>query len=459
MLTKDKKAHFIGIGGIGMSGIAQLLLAQGFCVSGSDLKSSGLTEKLSRLGAQVFIGHNAGNVQGKDLVIYSAAIPGHNPELKAAVSLDIPVWTRAELLAQLANQKKSIAVTGAHGKTTTTSLISHLLATAGLGPTVCVGAELFNLNSNALLGQGDYFVMEADESDGSFLRYQPLYSVVTNIDREHLDYYRDLEHIRENFLKFMNNTKKAGTVFCCQDDSGLMELAHSLDRRVFSYGLSAEADISAQGIKLQDNQARFECLYQGRCLGELSLQIPGRHNVSNALAAIALGLEIGLEFKIIHQGLSSYNGTKRRLQLKLREKNILIFDDYAHHPTEIRASLEALKNFKYKRMLAIFQPHRYTRTKFLLEDFGRCFQGVDYLIITDIYAASEAPIKGVHAQSICQKAKTAQVKNVLFLPKFKIVEHLLDVIRPGDLVAVLGAGDIGGVADALAEQLQGAHPF
>lgn len=459
MFANKERVHLVGIGGIGMSGIAQLLLAQGAQVSGSDLKHSPLIEKLKGLGAEIFIGHSSSNVHNADLVVYSSAVGQDNPELLAAHSRGIAVLRRAQALDALANQKKAIAVTGAHGKTTTTSLISHILVNCGLKPTVCVGGELFSLDGNALLGEGQYFVLEADESDGSFLTLNPLYSVVTNIDREHLDYYRDLEHIAQTFQKYMSNTKDEGCIFFCQDDPNLARIARSLDKRIFSFGLTPEADIFAKDIKIKGASSRFSCIYQDRNLGEVILQIPGRHNICNALAAVAVGLEVGLEFKPIQDTLASYGGVRRRLQLKLDEKDVLIFDDYAHHPTEIRATLEALKNFKHKRILAVFQPHRYTRTKFLMEEFGSCFKGVDYLIITDIYAASEAPIAGVSAKGICQKAQEAKIKNVRFLSKEDILEHLLKEIQPGDLVAIMGAGDITRIADALAKRFKGAPAF
>ncbi len=453
------RVHFIGIGGIGMSGLAQLLLAQGLRVSGSDLKHSQLIEKLKCLGADIVIGHAAANIKDAKLVIYSSAIKQDNPELAAAYSRKITVLSRAEALAVLANQKQSIAVTGAHGKTTTTSLISHLLVKSGCQPTVCIGGELFSLNGNAFLGTGHYFVLEADESDGSFLSFNPLYSVVTNVDREHLDYYRNLEDIKAGFLKFMDNTRREGCIFFCQDDLLLVRMAAALDKRSFSYGLSSGADIFAQDIKMQDGLTQFNCVYRGQMLGEIFVRIPGRHNIYNALAAAALGLELGLDFSSIQDGLGSYQGVRRRLELKLKEKDLLIFDDYAHHPTEIRATLEALRDFRHKRLLAVFQPHRYTRTKFLIDDFGNCFRGVDSLIITDIYSANEAAIKGVSAETICQKAREAEIQDVRFLPKEDILGYLLKKIQPGDLIVVMGAGDIGSVADALVKRLKRQHPL
>ncbi len=455
MFSSKEKVHLIGIGGIGMSGIAQLLLSSGCEVSGSDLKHSALIEKLRSRGAEISIGHSASNIKGADKVIYTSALRENNPELQAARRLRLPALVRAEALALLANQKKTVAVTGAHGKTTTSSLISHLLVKCGLKPTVCVGGELFSLNGNAFLGKGNFFVLEADESDASFLSLHPLYSLVTNIDCEHMDYYRDLNHIIATFRKFMQHTKEEGLLFCCQDDLRLMQLGRSLKKKLFSFGLSAEADVFAQGIKMREAFSQFNCVYQGKVLGEIRLEISGEHNISNALGAIAVGLEAGLDFASIGRALASYKGVRRRMELKLREKDILIFEDYAHHPTEIQATIKALKNFPHKRILLAFQPHRYTRTKFLINEFGRCFRGTDRLILTDIYAASEPPIEGVTAENICRKAREAGIKDVRFLPKEDILEHLVKEIQPGDLIAILGAGDIGSIADALAKRIKG----
>jgi len=454
MFEAENKVHLIGIGGIGMSGIAQLLLAQGLKVSGSDLKDSQLIEKLRSLGIKVYIGHSASNVKGADKVVYTPAVSQDNPELQAARSLTGAVLTRAQALAELANQKKTIAVTGAHGKTTTSSLISHMLAKCGLNPTVCVGGELFSLNGNALLGQGGYFVLEADESDGSLVTLNPFYSVVTNIDREHLDYYRNLDHIKETFRQFMENTQDEGMLFCCQDDAELIKIANSLQKNLLTFGLSGDSDITAFNIKMQERLSQFDCIYQRKTLGRIHLETPGEHNISNSLAAVAVGLKLGIDFSSIQGALASYEGVRRRMELKLREKDILIFEDYAHHPTEIKATIKALKNFPHKRIIVAFQPHRYTRTKSLIDDFGRCFKDVDYLIITDIYAASEAPIAGVSAETICQKAHEAGVKRVEFMPKQNILKHLFDEIGHGDLVAILGAGDIGGIAGELAEKIK-----
>lgn len=453
-MLKSKRIHLIGIGGIGMSGIAQLLLAQGLKISGSDLKDSQLIDKLRGLGIKIYIGHCASNVEDADKIIYTLAVSQNNPELQAARSKGLDVITRAEALAELANQKKTIAISGAHGKTTTASLIAHLLTKCGINPTVCVGGELFSLGGNAFLGNGGYFVLEADESDGSLLTLTPFYSVLTNIDREHLDYYQDLSHIQNTFRKFMQNTQDDGLLFCCYDDKELMKIANSLQKNLLTFGLSRDSDIFAENIKMQECLSQFDCIYYGELLGKMNIEAPGRHNISNALAAIAVGLKLGIDFAAIGEALASYKGVRRRMELKLRENGILIFEDYAHHPTEIKATIMALKNFPHKRIIVVFQPHRYTRTKFLIDDFGRCFKEADYLIVTEIYAASEDPIAGISASTISEKAHEAGVKRTEFLPKNNIVEHLLNEIKAGDLIAILGAGDIGSIASDLVKEIK-----
>ncbi|MFH1045429.1 MAG: UDP-N-acetylmuramate--L-alanine ligase [Candidatus Omnitrophota bacterium] len=454
MFSNQKKVHLMGIGGIGMSGIAQILLAQGCRVSGCDVKASSLTEKLQQLGANIVIGHAPDHLDDVEVLVYSSAIAKDNPELVGAYARNLVVLWRAQALALLANQKKTISVTGAHGKTTTSSMIAHILAKCNLKPTICVGGELFSLNGNAFRGESNYFVLEADESDGSFLHLAPLYSVVTNIDREHLDYYRDLEHICATFRAFLSNTRKEGAIFFCQDDPMLSKVVSSLGITALGYGFSADAAVTARDIVVESGRSRFTFFEREKALGEVTLEIPGRHNISNALAAIAVGLKIGLDFSAICQALTSFKGVRRRMELKLREKGILVFEDYAHHPTEIKVTLEALKTFGPKRILAVFQPHRYSRTKFLLPEFGRCFAGVDQLIVTDIYAASETPIAGISGRCVCQEAEKAKVREVFFLPKQEIVAHLLGQLRPGDLVAIMGAGDIGNLSNVLAEAVK-----
>jgi len=449
-----KHVHLIGIGGIGMSGIAHLLLKNGAKVSGSDLKDGPILAELRALGCKVYIGHSPENAKSADVVVYSSAIKEDNPEMQEAKRNGITVMQRAQMLAELMLDKKVLTVTGAHGKTTVTSLASHLLIEAGFSPTVAIGGILRNLDSNASLGSGDYFVAEADESDGSFLYYKPDYSIITNIDYEHLDYYRDFANIVDTFRKFLDNTKEGGCVFCCGDDTNLKNILRDYKRRFLLFGLSGGSDIYADNISIKGLASRFDCLRKGKRIDTFRLSLGGRHNVSNALAVIAVGLELGIKVDLIKNSLASYQGAKRRLQTKLDYKGIRVLDDYGHHPTEIQATLSALSYVSHSRIIAVFQPHRFSRTKFLLEDFGRSFKEADYVIITDIYPASEPPIAGITGRSVYDKIKMNGHKEVHFLPKEEIVKHLTHIARPGDLIITLGAGDITRISDELAEAIK-----
>jgi UDP-N-acetylmuramate--alanine ligase len=452
----NKHYHLIGIGGIGMSGIAQLLLRSSITVSGSDLKDSKITQDLKRQGAQVFIGHNPENIKGADLIIYSSAIKEGNPEIIEAKRQGIPLIKRAQALADLMKDKAVITVTGSHGKTTTASLISYLLLEAGLFPTVAIGGILRNIDTNASLGEGEFFVAEADESDGSFLYYQPKYSVITNIDREHLDYYKEFKNEIETFREFVNKTKKDGCVFCCGDDANLKNILSDYKNRYLLFGLEASSHIYPKNIQLEGLMSEFDCFYRNKFIDRFRLALGGRHNISNALSVIALGLELGIGLESIKKALENYKGAKRRLEIKFSDRDLLVIDDYAHHPTEIRATLEATANLKRQRVVAIFQPHRYTRTQILLDEFSKSFDLADYIIITDIYPASEIPIEGISALSLVEKIKKySSAKVVVFMPKEEIASHILGMINPGDLVITLGAGDIVKVNDELVERLKG----
>jgi UDP-N-acetylmuramate--alanine ligase len=451
----QKYYHLIGIGGIGMSGIAQLLLACGCKVSGSDLKENRIIAELKKSGAQVFVGHASRNIQGAPTVVYSSAIKEDNPELQEARRLGLPLVRRAEALAELMQDKTVITVSGSHGKTTTTSLVSYLLLSAGLFPTVAIGGILKNINTNACLGNGKFFVAEADESDGSFLHYKPKYSIITNIDREHLDYYKNFENEVEAFKQFLNRTDPAGCVFCSGDDLNLMGILKSYRGKYILFGLKEAAQVYPKNIKLEGLASEFDCYFKDKFVARFNLALGGEHNISNALAVIALGIELGIDLKFIQKALFGYKGAKRRLEIKFQDDNYTVIDDYAHHPTEIQATLRAAANLRPARSLAIFQPHRYTRTQLLLDDFAKSFNAIDRLIITDIYAASEPPIPGVDSQLLCAKIKElAPGKSVDYLPKEKIVEHILGILKPGDQVITLGAGDIVKVSDELAEKLQ-----
>jgi len=438
-----------------MSGIAQLLLKSGFRVSGSDLKENFITQQLVNLGAEVFLGHRAQNISGQDVVIYSSAITEDNPEIRQAKISGIPLIKRAQVLAELMQQKTAITVAGSHGKTTTTSLISCMLLEAGLCPTVAIGGILNNIQTNACLGEGQFFVAEADESDGSFLSYAPDYSIITNIDREHLDYYRNFKNELAAFELFIKRTQPGGCVFACSDDLNLSDIMRLYEGKRIFFGLGASAEITAKNIVFNQLLSDFDVYLKGKFISHFHLALGGRHNISNALAVIGLGLELGIDLKHICSSLEGYQGAGRRLEVKFRSDQYLVIDDYAHHPSEIEATLAAIANLKVKRKIVVFQPHRYTRTQLLLNDFARSFAQADYLIITDIYAASEQPIEGVTAQGLLNKIKEFDPqKEVLYLAKENILPHILGMAREGDLVLTLGAGDIVKVSDALAQELK-----
>jgi len=450
----NKHYHFIGIGGIGMSGIAQLLLRAGATVSGSDVKESHATQELKALGARISIGHDAKNIDGAQVVVYSSAIKEDNPEFAVAKLKGILI-KRAQALAQLMRDKTVITVTGSHGKTTTTSLVSYLLLEAGLNPTAAIGGILRNIDNNAFLGSGKYFIAEADESDGSFLYYSPKYSIITNIDREHLDYYKTFEAEIRAFKEFIHKTEEGGCIFACSDDENLSDILKGYKFRRVLFGIERQADIYPKNIEMNGLSSDFDCYYQNKFVGRFHLALGGIHNISNSLAVIALGLELGIGLEFIKKTLSLYRGAKRRLEIKYQDDNFLLIDDYAHHPTEIKATLAAARNIKVKRMIAIFQPHRYTRTQLLLDEFSRSFDLADYVLITDIYAASEPSIEGVSAKKVHDKIKEhAPDKKVLYLPKERITEHILEIISPGDMVITIGAGDIVKISDELAEKLK-----
>lgn len=452
-LIPRKKVHFVGIGGVGMSALAQILLAQGYSVTGSDIKETKITRRLNGLGAVIFIGHKASNVKDVDVVVYSSCIKKDNCELKAAGSKRIKILHRAILLGLMMQDKYGIAVAGSHGKTTTTSLIALLLKLNQNKPGFAIGADVDILGGNAAYGTGRYFVAEADESDGSLKNLRPFYAVVTNIDREHLDYYRNLSHIIKTFSAFFNNIKDKGALFYCAEDKNIQKALKAYRGRRISYGFKQGCHVRAVRVRYQGMKCEFECLHKNQSFGKFKLNIPGKHNVLNALACIALAIELDIDRKIICRTLKCFKGADRRFQIKNRDNGILIIDDYAHHPTEITATLAAARSWKNKRVVGVFQPHRYSRTKFLKKEFGRCFVHADHVVITDIYAAHEAPIKGIAAKTIYEQIKQSGHKSVCFLPKEKIKEHLKSVVRSGDMLMLLGAGDIGRLAEELSQGL------
>lgn len=455
MIAGKHNAHFIGIGGIGMSGIASVLLKMGYGVSGSDLESNSLTEKLKKAGANIFKGHDGANISaGTEVVVYSSSINSANVEITEAKRRNIPMVKRAQVLAELLNCKKGIAVTGTHGKTTTTSLIAVMLENCGLDPTAIIGGEVALFGGNAKCGRSDYVVAEADESDGSFLYLKPLYSVITNIEMEHVDYYGTIEDSIASYAAFADNTKGAGTLFYNDDDQNIKKMLKGFrPRSLESFSGHKGADIYPYEVRMNGFRSSYLCVYKNEVLGRVYLSIPGLHNISNSLAAISVGLKLGLPFERIARSIQDFTGTKRRFHLRADSEGIMLIDDYAHHPTEIRAVLDACKNWKGKRLVVIFQPHRYSRTKFLADEFGRCFKGAHKLILTDIYAASEEPIEGVSSKMIYDRVKRHGPEDVVMIDKKDVAEHVMNTKRSGDMILVLGAGDIKDVANELSERL------
>jgi len=453
---KIRRIHFVGIGGIGMSGIAEVLLNQGYEVSGSDLRESEVTRRLASLGCEITYGHRKENVKDADVVVVSSAIRKGNPEVEAAEKRLIPVIPRAEMLAELMRMKRGIAIAGTHGKTTTTSLIATVLGAAGLDPTVVIGGKLNSLGSNAKLGQGEFLVAEADESDGSFLKLMPTIAVVTNIDPEHLDYYRKgIEEIKEAFLGFINRIPFYGLAVLCLDHPNVQSLIPRLKKRFTTYGLTTQADFRAKEISFDGLLTRFRVIQGQEEVGELQLRMPGLHNVYNALATVATAFELDIPFRVIQDALRHFAGIQRRFQIKGEKRGILIVDDYGHHPMEIQATLKAARTGWSRRIVAVFQPHRFTRTQALFQDFLTAFYDADILILTEIYPAGEDRIEGVEAKALFEGIREYGHKDVTFVAdKRQIVSHLLKVIEPGDLVITMGAGDIWQVADELVERLQ-----
>ncbi len=454
MLTY-KHFHFIGIGGIGMSGIAKLLLSLGYKVTGSDLKRSEITIQLEAQGAKVFYGHDPRNIEGAEVVVYSSAIKPDNPELIEAHKRGLKVVPRAEMLVEIMKLHRfNIVVAGAHGKTTTSSMIAAVLTASGLQPTVAVGGKVNGFSGNAWLGKREYLVAETDESDGSFLRMSADIAVVTNIDREHLDFYPDYQAIKRAFLEFLTRIKHKGCAILCIDDPGIREIISYVDRRTVTYGFSKNADLRAVVLK-SDKKSLFGVLYKENYLGEIGLNIPGVHNILNALAAISVGLELGVSFKDIAKGLSLFSGVRRRMEVKAEISSITIIDDYAHHPTEIHATVSALRlAYPNRRIVVLFQPHRYTRTQALFHDFINAFDEVDLLLLTSIYPASEPPIPGVTGESLYLAIKNHRKAPTFFAAtKELLLARVLSLIEPGDVVVTMGAGDIYTVGEALIKEL------
>ena len=456
MFFKPQHLHFTGIGGIGMSGIAEVLLNLGYEISGSDLKLSPITERLAGMGATIHEGHQAANVAGARALVVSSAVDEQNPEVQEARRLQIPVIPRGELLAELMRLKYGVAVAGSHGKTTTTSMTATILNYAGLDPTVVVGGRVGTMGgSNARVGHSDFLVVESDESDGSFLKLAPIVAVVTNIDREHLDHYPSLEAIRAAFIEFVNKVPFYGAVIVCLDDANVQGILPAIRRRTITYGTTAQADIEASEIGCGHFASDFRLRYRTADLGRFHLGIPGQHNVLNAMAAVAVAMELEVPPDTIREALATFGGVDRRFQVRGREAGVTVIDDYGHHPTEIRATLDAARLCGFRRIHVIFQPHRFTRTFHLMDEFARAFNQADSLFIMDIYAASEKPIEGVTAESLAERIRQFGHRGVEYVGTMdRGIEALLAAAKEGDLILTLGAGSITQAGDRILERLR-----
>jgi UDP-N-acetylmuramate--alanine ligase len=462
MFATSQNAHFIGIGGIGMSGIAEILLNLNMKVSGSDLRRSPVTDRLAQMGATIYEGHDAANVAGATVVVTSSAVSATNPEVLEARARKIPVIQRAEMLAELMRLKYGIAIAGMHGKTTTTSMVAAVLAAGGLDPTIVVGGRVDALGSNAKLGKSQYMVVEADESDRSFLKLSPILAVITNLDREHMDCYRDMADVEQAFLTFIDKLPFYGAVTACVDNPQLAGILPRAHRRVFTYGVAAEADYRLEfGDARKDNFAavagsfaRFQVMTALGPLGPFELHVPGRHNMLNATAAVAIAHQLGIDTEKIAEGLSRFRGVDRRFQLRGQARGVTVVDDYGHHPTEIRATLAAARECGHQRIFVVFQPHRYTRTRDLLDEFSSAFVDADTVVVLPIYAASEEPIPGVTAEGL---ASRIQGPTVHYAPEFAAaIAAVAGQVREGDLILTLGAGSVSQLGPLILAALEGA---
>ncbi len=444
MLKNFNKVHMIGIGGIGMSGIAEILLAMNFKVSGSDRSLSDVTDRLASLGAEIYEGHKEENLKDADVVVYSSAITMDNVEIQEALRRKIPVIKRSEMLAELMRLRYGIGIAGTHGKTTTTSMVGLVMLEAGFDPTVIVGGKLSGLGgTNARLGYGDFIVVEADEFDRSFLQLSPVIASITTLEKEHLDIYKDLDDIKKAFIEFANKVPFYGFVVLCLDEEGLREILPYINRKVITYGTSVQASVRAYDISFHQTQSKFKVKYQGKLLGEIELNVPGLHNVKNSLVAITIATELGVDFEVIKSALKKFTGVYRRFEIKADINGIMVIDDYAHHPTEVAATLSAIRTGWDRRIIAVFQPHLYTRTKDFYEEFAKSFIDSDVFICTDVYPAREEPIQGVSGQLITDAAEKFGHKSVIYVPnKIDIPDKLLEIVQEKDIVVTMGAGDI-----------------
>ena len=455
MLRKTRRIHFVGIGGSGMSGIAEVLINLGYEVTGSDLEEGATVRRLQSLGARITRGHAAAHLGDADVVVVSSAVRPDNPEVQEGRRRQIPVIPRAEMLAELMRIKYGVAVAGSHGKTTTTSMVAQILSGAGLDPTILIGGRLGVLGGNAKLGKGDLLVAEADESDGSFLRLTPTIAVVTNIDAEHLDHYGTLSALQSAFVDFLNKVPFYGVGIVCLDETRVQEILPRLSRRVVTYGFSAQADLSASNIELREFRSAYDLSLQGRKLGRVNLQVPGRHSIANSLAAIAVGLDLEVPFQTVAAELARFRGADRRFQLKGETSGIMVIDDYGHHPVEILATLAAAKKGWTRRTVVVFQPHRFSRVQALINEFARAFYDADVLAVTDIYPAGEAPIPEVTAEAVTRAIKEHGHKDVTLVKDLKDVPAWLQSrVREGDMVVTMGAGSVYKAGDEFLNRLR-----
>ncbi len=453
MFRKIQHIHFVGIGGSGMSGIAEVLLNLGYRVTGSDMNETEVVQRLRKAGGHITIGHSPSNVKGAQVVVISSAVSHDNAEVKAARDASIPVIQRAEMLAELMRLKFGIAVAGAHGKTTTTSMIASVMASAGMDPTVVIGGKLNSIGSNAKLGQSEFLVAEADESDGSFLKLSPTIAIVTNIDAEHLDFYNDIDSIKKTFINFINKIPFYGVSILCADNENVRDILPFIEKRYMTYSIRGKADITATDIEVHNGKSHFRVLYKGADMGKFVLPVPGVHNISNALTCIGIAIELDIKIDDVRKALKDFSGVERRFQVIGRiagtesmnkdSDDVLIVDDYGHHPTEIKATLSAAKDGWGRRTVVLFQPHRYTRTRDLMREFAGAFDNADILIVTEIYPAGEKPVEGVTGERLCEEIRKQGHKDVVYIPnKNDIYGYVQKIIMPGDMIITLGAGDI-----------------
>ncbi|MBT4332670.1 MAG: UDP-N-acetylmuramate--L-alanine ligase [Candidatus Cloacimonetes bacterium] len=443
MLGRTRKIHFVGIGGIGMSGIAELLINQGFKISGSDLALSDITKHLTQIGAVISQGHNAETIKDADVVVKSSAVKDDNPEIAFALSQKIPVIRRAEMLSEIMRMSYGIGIAGTHGKTSTTSMVGSVLSAATLDPTVIVGGIVKNYGSNNLLGSGKYIVVEADEFDRSFLTLSPIIAGITNIEADHLDCYTDLEGVKNAFVEYANKVPFFGSVIACLDDHGVQSIIPRINKEILTYGFSQQANVRATNVKFNNFETSYMALYNGDELGNIKLKALGDHNILNSLLAVATGLELDIPFKSIKRGLSEFNGVFRRFEYKGEKDEVTLYDDYAHHPTEIEATLKGVRDSISNRIVVVFQPHLFSRTQDFYEDFGRSFFQSDVLLIAPIFPAREKPIKGVTGKLISDAAIQSGHKNVHYIQTDEeIVSKIKEVTKPGDILITMGAGSI-----------------